>query len=167
MRLLGRLSLLALIALSACATVPSGPSHLVLPGSRKSFDQFRADDAMCRQYAHDQVAGVTPEQAGVDSGVKSAVIGTAVGAAAGALIGGGRGAGIGAGAGLLVGSAAGAGAAAESSYGSQHRYDFSYEQCMYAQGHKVPVHGRFASSRPRSTYAPPPPPPNYPPPPPR
>lgn len=164
------LPLLALIALSACVTVPSGPTYPALPGSRKTFDQFRADDAQCRQYAYDQVGGKTPQQAAADSGVQSAVIGTAVGAAAGALIGGSEGAGIGAGTGLLFGSAAGAGAATQSSYIAQQRYDISYVQCMYEKGHKVPVHGRFAPSPRGATpaRAPYPPPPDYPaPPPPR
>ena len=30
---------------------------MVLPGSTRSFDQFRADDGECRQYAAAQVAG--------------------------------------------------------------------------------------------------------------
>jgi hypothetical protein len=168
-RTLKRLPLVALIALSACVSVPTGPSALVLPGSRKTFDQFRTDDIACRQFAQEQIGGTTPGQAATDSGVLSAVVGTAVGAAAGAAFGGGEGAAIGAGAGLLIGSAAGAGAAAESSYTAQQRYDFGYEQCMYMKGHKVPVNGRFASSRRYETptrAAPYPPPPDYPPPPP-
>ena len=38
--------LLALLALGACTTLPTGPSILALPGTGKSFDQFRADDAV-------------------------------------------------------------------------------------------------------------------------
>lgn len=67
----------ALLA-AACVTAPSGPSVLVLPGSAKSFEQFRADDYECRQYAGFQVNGTTPERAAEQSGVKSAAIGTAV-----------------------------------------------------------------------------------------
>lgn len=44
-------SLVALAALSACAGAPSGPSVAVLPGSGKSLEQFRADDAECQRYA--------------------------------------------------------------------------------------------------------------------
>jgi uncharacterized protein YcfJ len=162
-----RISVLAVMSLCACATIPPGPSVLSLPGSKKSFDQFRADDVTCRDYAHQQVAGTTPERAAVDSGVLSAAVGTAIGAAAGAIIGGGEGAAIGAGAGLLVGSAAGSEAAWASASTVQERYDFAYQQCMYGQGHKVPVSGRFASSRRLAAppAPPPPPPPNYPPPP--
>lgn len=34
--------LLGLLLLAGCATVPSGPSVLVLPGSGKTFEQFQA-----------------------------------------------------------------------------------------------------------------------------
>lgn len=148
----------AAVLLVGCTTIPTGPSMLVLPGTGRSFDDFRADDALCRQYAYDQVAGVTAERASVDSGVKSAAVGTVVGAAAGAAIGGGRGAGIGAGTGLLIGSAAGAEAASASGYGAQRRYDNAFVQCMYARGHRVPVAGNYTPERPRSYYPPPPPP---------
>jgi uncharacterized protein YcfJ len=114
---------------------------LVLPGSAKTFEQFRADDVSCRQYADFQVNGATPEQAGANAGAKSAAIGTAVGAVAGGLIGGHRGAATGAGAGLVVGALAGTGAAQGSQRSAQQRYDFAFQQCMYAKGHKVPVEG--------------------------
>jgi len=161
------LSIVALLALAGCVTVPSGPSLMSLPGTGKSFDQFRFDDGDCRQYASSQVGGSNPNQAGVDSGVKSAVVGTVVGAAAGAAIGGNSaGAAAGAGIGLLGGAMAGSGAATASSYALQQRYDAGYIQCMYAKGHKVPVSGRFAAAddRPARRYAAPPPPPNQPPP---
>ena len=147
--------------LAACVTVPSGPSIMSLPGTGKSFDQFRADDYDCRQYAGVQAGGSSPNQAAADSGVKSAAVGTAVGAAAGALMDGSSGAGVGAGVGLLVGALAGSGAANASSYSLQQRYDIGYTQCMYAKGHKVPVSGRFASAneRPSQRYSTPPPPP--------
>jgi outer membrane lipoprotein SlyB len=165
----------ALLLLGACVSAPTGPSMLVLPGSGKNFDQFRADDYECRQYAQTQAGGTTAEQASTDSGLKSAAIGTAVGAVAGAVIGGHRGAAAGAGTGLIVGSVAGAGAAQGSAHTLQQRYDIGFQQCMYAKGHQVPVSGRFDSTR-RSgggyaapqpgTSAPPPPPPGSPPPPP-
>jgi hypothetical protein len=157
-------SVAALLMAGACATVPSGPSMMSLPGTGKSFDQFRADDYDCRQFASSQVGGTTPDQAAADSGVRSAALGTAVGAAAGAAIDGGHGAAVGAGVGLLAGTLAGSSAAYGSAYGVQQRYDVAYTQCMYAKGHKVPVYGRYESQRSRATYAPPPPPP---PPPPR
>jgi YMGG-like Gly-zipper len=149
----------ALVTLAACATAPTGPSVLVLPGEGKSFDQFRADDYECRQYASFQVNGSTPDDSAAQSGVKSAAVGTAVGAVAGGLMGGHRGAGTGAGVGLIAGSMAGAGAARSSQYSTQRRYDFAFQQCMYAKGHKVPVEG-YAMMRQRGRgYAVPPPPP--------
>lgn len=168
-------SLLSLVSmLSACATVPTGPSVMALPGSGKSFEQFRVDDATCRQFAYDQVGGVAGQQAAQNSAVTSAVVGTALGAAAGAAIGSvsgdmGAGAAIGAGTGLILGSAAGSGYASGSYYETQRRYDNAYIQCMYAKGNRVPVYGRFTSpgpsapqrwdSGPPPDYTPPPGPP--------
>ncbi|SRR5258706_280998 len=149
----------AALLLGACVSMPSGPSIMVLPGSGKSFDQFRADDYECRQFANVQVGGADANQAAADSAARSAALGTVVGAAAGAAIGGRSGAAVGAGGGLLIGSAAGADAGERSSYGLQRRYDYAFVQCMYAKGHKVPVSGRFTTSAPAPSYTPPPPPP--------
>lgn len=151
--------LLAIVLLGGCVSLPTGPSAMALPGTGKNFDQFRADDAGCRQFAYEQIGGVTAQQAQTNSALSSAAVGTVVGAAAGAAIGGGRGAGIGAGTGLVVGSLAGTGASESSAYGSQRRYDQAYLQCMYAKGHRVPIYGRYSEERPRAAYGPPPPPP--------
>src|ERR1700692_433209 len=93
--------------LGGCAVVPEGPSVMALPGNGKSFDQFRADDGSCRQFALQQVGGVSANQGATASALGTAVIGTALGAAAGAAFGGGQGAAVGAGAGLLAGSVVG------------------------------------------------------------
>jgi hypothetical protein len=167
MHLPNKLSALALpLFLAACTTMPSGPNVLVLPGTGKSFDQFRADERECKSYALESVGGKTPGEVASDSGVKSAVVGTLVGAAAGAAIGGHQGAGVGAGTGLLVGSLAGTESADVSGYGVQRRYDVSYVQCMYAKGHQVPVSGRSYQQSRAASYPPPPPPPRDIPPPP-
>ena len=165
-RLTRKLPVAVLLLLCGCVTVPEGPSVMALPGTGKSFDQFRADDAECMGFARGRVGGASTNQAATDSGVKSAAVGTAVGAAAGAAIDGRSGAATGAGVGLLVGALAGTGAANQSSYGLQRRYDQGYAQCMYAKGHRVPVAGRFSYQSSRGNYAPPPPPPPGPPPPP-
>lgn len=47
--------------LSACSTMPSGPSVLILPGTGKDFNQFHKDDLMCRQQAHTQIATAQEE----------------------------------------------------------------------------------------------------------
>lgn len=155
------------LALGACAVVPTGPSQLVLPGTGKSFAQFRADEVGCRDYASQQI-GASPRDQAADATARSAVVGTAVGAVAGAALGGSRGAGVGAGTGLVVGTAAGAGAGADSGYGAQRRYDNYYIQCMYASGHRVPVSGQFGAARTMTEQPnqPPPPPSGSPPPPP-
>ncbi|MGZ5029206.1 MAG: hypothetical protein ACXWAT_05415 [Methylobacter sp.] len=44
--------------LSACSTMPSGPSVLVLPSADKNFDQFHNEDLLCRNLTHNQVAAV-------------------------------------------------------------------------------------------------------------
>jgi hypothetical protein len=148
------------LLLVGCVTYPSGPSVMALPGSRMSFDQFRADDADCRMFASQSVGGQDAQQAAQQSGVASAALGTAVGAIAGAAIGGdSRGAAVGAGTGLLFGTVAGTGAGDTSSWMLQRRYDHGYIQCMYAKGHKVPVSGHFESAPPREAtprFAPPP-----------
>ncbi|MCX7960850.1 MAG: hypothetical protein N2653_04640 [Burkholderiales bacterium] len=142
-------------ALAGCASVPpTGPSVLVLPGSGKTFEEFRADEAECHRYASER-AGASPAQASRDSAITSAALGTAVGAAAGALIGGRDAAGLGAGAGLVAGTLAGANAASDAARALQQRYDIGYRQCMYAKGHRVPVAGRL---EPRRARIPPPPP---------
>jgi hypothetical protein len=156
--------------LGACTTMPTGPGVLVLPGTGKTFEQFRFDDADCRQFAQSQLGGATAGSAADDSGVRSAALGTVLGAAAGAAIGGSHGAGVGAGTGLALGGLAGTGAAQASSYNFQQRYDFGYQQCMYAKGHRVPVAAgsvrsggrpaRVYDSAPPATYAMPPPPPS-------
>jgi hypothetical protein len=137
----------ALLLLGGCVSLPSGPSVMVLPGTGRSFDQFRADDMDCRQYAGYQVGGTTTDQAAENSAVKSAAVGTLIGAAAGAIAGGHGNVGAGAATGLLFGSAIGAGAATGSQYELQRRYDNAYVQCMYSKGHQVPTYGHVAAPR--------------------
>jgi hypothetical protein len=158
---------LAAFVLAGCVSVPSGPSVMVLPGSGKSFDQFRADDVDCRQFAHYQAGGSTPDNAAASSAISSAAVGTVIGAAAGAAFGGHNGAASGAGAGLITGSLIGASTAGASQYEVQRRYDNGYQQCMYARGHKVPVAGySYGGSTRHGSYVstPPPPPADAPPP---
>lgn len=132
----------ALLTLGGCVTVPTGPAVTVLPGQYKPFDQFRADDAECRQFASVSIGGQS--QAAVDASAANAIGGSALGAAAGAIIGSatgqaGPGAAVGAGLGLLFGSAAGSNVAYGSSFQLQQRYDGAYLQCMYAKGNQVPM----------------------------
>lgn len=150
------------VLLAGCATIPTGPSVMVLPGSGKAFEQFHADDALCRQWALHQ-CGIAPGDAATQSGVGSAVIGTVVGAGLGAAVGAAAGnpamgAAVGAGAGLFGGTVVGANAAYASGTAVQYRYDVAYQQCMYAKGNQIPA--AVQAQRPtRSVYAPPPPPP--------
>ncbi|TPG58394.1 glycine zipper family protein [Ewingella americana] len=131
-----------LAALSGCVSPPSSPDVTVLPGSSKSYGQFRQDDILCRNSAQDSVSGGA--QAASNNAAGTAAAGTVVGAAAGALLGAasghaGPGALIGAGSGLLVGSAMGSNTAGMSSGDLQNQYDVVYTQCMYAKGNKIPA----------------------------
>jgi len=101
--------------LGGCATTPTGPGVLVLPGTGKSFDQFRFDEHECRQYAHAQVGGSSADQAAADAEGSGRTL--------------------------------------------QQRYDFGYQQCMYAKGHKIPMAREEAARHSRYRSAPPPPPP--------
>jgi hypothetical protein len=136
------ISSLALLVSAGCATMPTGPSVMVLPGTGKSFEQFQTDDAVCRQWAIAQT-GQTPQEVANKDTATGSVAGTLIGAGLGAAIGAasgspGVGAAIGAGSGLLVGTAAGAGAGQSSGWSAQHRYDNAYQQCMYAKGNQIP-----------------------------
>jgi hypothetical protein len=159
----------AIIALAGCASVPTSPSNMALPGSTKGFDQFRFDDGACREYAYDSIGGHTAARAQEDSAAKSLLAGAVIGALIGGAINGGHGAAVGAGVGGAAGGIAGVGAGDYSAHEAQRRYDQAYTQCMYGKGHRVAVSGQFAPQRayvPPPAYAPPPAPRYYGPPPP-
>jgi hypothetical protein len=150
------------LLLGACATVPTGPSVMVLPGSTKSFEQFQADDGVCRHWAQQQT-GISSGKAANSQTATGAVVGTAVGAAAGAALGAAAGnpavgAAAGAGVGLLGGTAVGAGHAQGAYHSVQQRYNMAYMQCMYAKGNQIPV-ARGSVAPGYSSHTPPPPPP--------
>src|SRR6266436_2813618 len=121
----------AVLLLSACATIPTGPTVMVLPGNGKSFEQFQGDDVICRQWALQQT-GTTTGSASTDSAVSGAALGAAAGSPA-------TGAAAGAGIGLLGGTAVGAGRAEGANASVQQRYNAAYMQCMYAKGNQIPV----------------------------
>lgn len=161
----------AAVTLSACATNPTGPSSMALPGTGKDFNVFRADDVSCRDFALRQIGGKTVNQQYNASLAATTAVGTVVGAAIGAAAGGGEGAAIGAGVGALSGGAMGANTASVSGMNAQEKYDNAYYQCMYAAGHKIPVPASMAKTYSQGTnratsttsprYYPPPPPPHY------
>jgi hypothetical protein len=169
--------LAGLAFLAGCATVPTGPAVNALPGSRKTVEQYYADDAACRARAQ-SLFGPNAGQPANDVAAANVVGGTLLGAAIGALIGAaagdaGAGAAIGAGTGLLGGSVAAANVSGFSSLEMQALYDREYLQCMYARGNQVPGRPVVVRQRPPAYgYAPPGappavgyPPPNTPPPP--
>jgi hypothetical protein len=148
--------LVPLLLLNACATEPMGPTVAVMPAPGKPFDVFQGDQALCKQFASNEVQGGA--QQANNRQVGTAVIGTVLGAGLGAAIGGGRGAAIGAGAGALGGTAIGTGSAERSQHSIQQRYDLSYSQCMYTRGNQIPG---YRPAGPPPGYAPNYPPPGY------
>ncbi len=172
------------LALTACATTPTGPSNMALPGTGKDFNAFRSSDLSCRDFAMTQIGSKSVNQQYNESLAATTAVGTVIGAAIGAAAGGGQGAAIGAGVGALSGGAIGADTAAASGDNAQQKYDNAYLQCMYAAGHRIPVPASMAKTYSqggtsttttttqitrtqstvgtppvRSTYYPPPPPP--------
>ncbi|MDH5203055.1 MAG: glycine zipper family protein [Nitrospirota bacterium] len=151
---------LALLVMGGCATIPSGPSVLVLPPPEKPFEVFQAEDAICRQWAAQQI-GQSPQETVNQNTVTSAVVGTIIGAGLGAAIGSasgdvGTGAAIGGATGLFFGTAAGAESARVYGWEAQRRYDIAYQQCMYAKGNLIP--GMVRRTRSIRKIPPPPPP---------
>ena len=155
--------LLAGLVLSSCATVPTGPSVLVLPAQNKPFDVFQSEDFECREWASAQSG--QPADAVNQNLAGGAVIGALVGAGLGAAIGAasgsaGSGAAIGAASGLIGGAAVASGPAYGAGWEVQRRYDNAYMQCMYAKGNLIPGVALAAPSNNR-VPPPPPPPPGY------
>jgi len=143
MRQLYLLPIAAGLMLAGCVTVPTGPNVMVLPGYGKDFEQFRVDDAVCRQWALQQT-GTTTNKASTEAAVGGAAVGTVVGAATGAAVGAAygepaTGAAVGSGVGLLGGTAVGADRGASAQWTVQRRYDIAYMQCMYTKGNQIPV----------------------------
>jgi len=152
---MAQLRIRALIAacalIAGCVAQPTGPTVNVMPAPNKPFAVFEQDQAACKQYADQQVAGGA-EQAN-EREVGTAAVGTVLGAGIGAAVGGGRGAAVGAGTGAIAGTAIGAAPAQRAQWTLQQRYDMAYEQCMYAKGNQVP------GFQPAMPPPPPPPPP--------
>ncbi len=152
----------AVAVLGGCATIPAGPSVMVLPEPGKPFEAFESDDAACRQWAMQQIQ-VPPNEIVNQNLAGGAAIGTLMGAGLGTAIGAASGnaaagAAIGAGTGLVTGTAAASGPAHAAGWEAQRRYDNAYQQCMYAKGNQIPG---LAAAPKRARWVPPPPPPGY------
>lgn len=151
-------TLVVLLVVTGCATLPDGPSVRVLPTPGKSFEKFLAEDSECRYWAN-RMIGQSPQEAADRTTASGAVLGTVLGAGIGAALGAasgdaGAGAAIGAGTGLLFGTASGASSGQVYGYEAQRRYDNTYVQCMYSKGNQVP--GTMRRVRGRSAAPPPP-----------
>ncbi len=177
MKSLRRLLCVAIaVAVSGCATMPTGPSVMVLPAAGKPFAKFQAEDASCRQWA-EQSVGIAPSEIRNQNTAGGAAVGALGGAGVGALLGAagghaGAGAAIGAGTGLLLGTAVGSDTGRVSGEEAQRRYDIAYSQCMVSHGNRVGSERGYYNRRrvivvpaepppPPVYYVPPPPPPPY------
>ncbi|HWA60103.1 MAG TPA: hypothetical protein VG939_01950, partial [Caulobacteraceae bacterium] len=113
------------------------------------MDVFHEDQAQCRDYADNVVAG--DDRSGGDV-IAGAVVGATLGALLGSAVSPRHGAAPGAIGGAMAGAAvAGAGASRDRER-MQHDYDDAYERCMYAHDDILP--GQDADD----TVMPPPPP---------
>jgi hypothetical protein len=141
------------LLLAGCAQTPMGPTVQVMPGPGKSFEAFQYDQASCRQFAEQSVAGQA--QSANNQAVGAAVLTTALGAGLGAATGSawhaaGTGAAIGAGAGAATGAAIGSNMSANAQMGIQQQYDNAFSQCMYSKGEMVPGYGPMMVNAPAS-----------------
>ena len=147
MKRLSRLPVLVLAPvamLCACSSEPMGPTIGVMPAQGKPFDVFQGDQALCKQFAGNEVQGGA--QQANNRQVGTALVGTLLGAGLGAAIGGGRGAAIGAGGGALGGTAFGAVPSQGANNSLQERYNLAYSQCMFTRGNQVPGYQPTASA---------------------
>jgi hypothetical protein len=149
----------AATVLIGCATMPAGPSVMVLPAPDAPFAAFQSDDDACKEWALKQIQ-VSPNETINRNLAGGAAIGTLMGAGLGAAIGAASGnaatgAAIGAASGLIGGTAVASGSAHAAGWEAQRRYDIAYQQCMYARGHQIPGLQRISK---RAHWVPPPPP---------
>ena len=143
--------------LGACATVPAGPSVMVLPGSGKPFEVFQADDDACRQWALRQ-SGASPNARGEQRRKRSDHRDTARRGAwrghrrRGWQPGHRRSRRRRERAGPRHGRRGQCGRPAGMSV--QRRYDIAYQQCMYAKGNQVPTAGAICAAPDRQLRGP-------------
>ena len=154
---IGIAALSAALLLQGCAATPMGPTVQVMPAPNKPFQLFQEDQALCKQFATNEVSGQA--QAANEKAIGAAVLGTVLGAGLGAAVGNGRGAAIGAAGGSVIGTGLGADTSQNAQMGIQEQYNNAYSQCMYSKGNQV------QGFMPWVVAPPPPPPPVAPPPP--
>jgi hypothetical protein len=137
----GVMVVLVASVLMGCAGIPPGPNVMVLKGQGTTFEQYQADDVVCRQYAAEKsgASSSTVETSAVTAGALTSVLGAATGAVIGAVTGSpGTGAAIGAGTGAVAGTAVGVGRGDRTAMTAQQRYDHAYIICMDAKHHNIP-----------------------------
>lgn len=124
-----------LLLLGACASQPTRPTVMVMPGKHKSQEAFRRDDAACLQKAGQATQGMSDRANIKQIGINLASL--ALGAGMGGLINGGTGAAIGVGTAGVAGVGLGGVLASGDQSDIQHSYDVSYYDCMVERGNQV------------------------------
>ena len=133
-----RVGVLGLVLLSAaCASEPYTSNYASRPSPYKPPEVFNGDDAACRNYASQRVAGRADNAN--SQAVLTTLLGAAIGAGIGEAVGGGRAVTRGAVAGGLAGGAIGIANSQEAGYAIQRQYDAAYQQCMYGRGNQAPL----------------------------
>ena len=133
----------------------SGPNVLVARTGR-SFDQFRADDLDCRQYAYQQIGGKSGKRPPTNLPSAAPLWDCNRSSGRGRT---GRSPGRSSGCRFRIGGGIDDGCRGgyRSSYALQRSYDNAFVQCMYAKGHRVPVPAGMAPSHSGQAAVPPPP----------
>jgi len=148
----GSILLVALALLAGCDTMPVGPTVTALQGADKGLDEFRTDDADCRQHAYAHVREVMSASAYHANGVISTPPSAAICVAAGPATDGRDSP---AAAGRRTGSFIDWLYTAQfAGYGLQRHCNFAYVQCMYVKGDKVPLLAQERWPAPRSPWPP-------------
>jgi hypothetical protein len=123
-----------IMLLTGCATQPLEPTVAVAPPPKKLPEAFQVDQAVCKQYADQQVADYQ-ENPSVALGVM--MVGLILIPGLGWAWAGERGVIVGGALGLGGGAALGVSEEERTRSDAQRRYDLAYQQCMYVEGNDV------------------------------
>ena len=125
------------LLVAACATAPTGPTVQVMPGKGKSTEVFTADNAICKQFASDQVEGASGHANTVQ--LLTSAVPAVLGAGIGAAFGGGKGAAIGGALGAAGGVGYGGYASGNAQASLQDRYNVAFTECMQTRHNWAPA----------------------------
>ena len=123
--------------LTACSTIPESSTVHILPGSKKTQQDYIKDKNICLTMAKDEVEKKYSKQSTEQTTGDNIFIGTVIGGVLGSIIGGSsRSAAAGAVTGGVIG---GLSAQGDIQLKRQAYFDAVFSTCMYDNGHKVPA----------------------------